>query len=67
MAKKYTGLPQYILETDHGCYSDYGWTIASTSKELEEGKKQYDHWSKTSGRYRLVDGETGEVLLGGDS
>lgn len=67
MAKKYIGLPRYVLETDYGCYSDYGWTIANASNDLEEAKKQYEHWSKTSGRYRLVDGKTGEVILGNES
>ena len=67
MAKKYPGLPRYVLETGHGCYTEYGWTIANTRDNFEDGKKQYEHWSKTSGRYRLVDGDTGEVLLSDDS
>ncbi len=67
MAKKYLDLPQYVLETDYGCYTDYGWTIANTRKHFVDGEKQYEHWSKTGGRYRLVDGYTGEVLLGDDS
>ena len=67
MAKTYEGLPRYVLETDYGCYSDYGWTIACTRHTFEDGKCQYEHWSKTNGNYRLVDGETGEVLLGGNT
>lgn len=66
MAKVYEGLPRYILETDYGCYSDYGWTIACTSVTFEEGEAQYNKWSKTGGSYRLVDGETGAVLIGED-
>jgi hypothetical protein len=71
MAKKYPGLPRYVLETDYGCYSDYGWTIANMRYSFEEGKEQFDFWSNTGakspGRYRLVDGETGDVLLGDDT
>ncbi len=67
MANKYPGLPRYILETDYGCNSNYGWTIASTSAERAEGDREYEHWSKTSGQYRLVDGETGAILRGDDN
>lgn len=64
MVKKYEGEKRYILETTYGCYSDYGWTYACAGDTFDDGKIQYDHWSKTGGRYRLIDNETGEVLLG---
>ncbi|MEY8206122.1 MAG: hypothetical protein RPR40_13745 [Bermanella sp.] len=62
-AQKYSGEARYVLETDHGYYSDYGWGFATSSVDLEEGKIQFEHWSKTSGNYRLIDGQTGEILM----
>lgn len=63
MAKTYSGEPRYVLETTHGCYSDYGWTIACSGDDLAEMQHQYNHWSKT-GQYRLVDNSDGTVILG---
>ena len=63
MAKKYPGDHRYVLETDYGCYSEYGWTIACSSETMDEGIGQYEFWKGKHGKYRLVDGKTGFILL----
>jgi hypothetical protein len=37
MAEKYPGLARYVLETDYGCYSEYGWTFAASRNSFKEG------------------------------
>ena len=50
----YEGLPDYVLETTHGYYSDYGWGLAATFLTFNEAKKKCDFWSGKGGQYRVV-------------
>ena len=58
--KKYDGAKEFVLETTHGCYSDYGWSFTGAFDDIEDAKRQCDHWNKTSGDYRIV--SSGKVV-----
>lgn len=52
----------YVVETRYGCYSDYGWTLATQGHDhfcdAEAVKNNFGD------DYRVVDNFTGEVLVG---
>ncbi len=50
----YEGLPDYVLETSHGYYSDYGWGLAATFLTFEDAKQKCDFWSSKGAQYRVV-------------
>ena len=54
MIKKYEGLPEFVLETTHGYYNDYGWGLAATFDNENEAKKKCDFWIGKGGEYRVV-------------
>jgi len=66
MAKTYDKEGAYVLESDFGCYSDYGWSLASSHDHFCDAEAAYNHWVGTGDRYRVVDNLTGEVVLGDD-
>jgi hypothetical protein len=49
VAKTYPTERRYVLETDYGCYTDYGWTVANSRETFEEGMYQFNFWNKTGG------------------
>ena len=60
MIELYEGLPEFVLETTYGYYSDYGWGLASTFSDEEEAKKGCDFWLSKGGEYRVV--SKGEII-----
>ena len=42
--RTYKNEPRYILETNYGCHSNYGWAYTCASEELEAAKMQIDQW-----------------------
>lgn len=60
MINEYEGLPEFVLETSHGYYSEYGWGLASTFDKESEAKEKCDFWNSKGGEYRVVSG--GELV-----
>lgn len=56
MIELYEGLPEFVLETTYGYYSDYGWGLAATFNDEKEAKKSCDFWLSKGGEYRVVSG-----------
>lgn len=61
--KIYKGEPRYILETNYGCHSNYGWTFTTASDELESARIKLAQWRNSPGRYRLIDNSTSRVIM----
>jgi len=61
--RTYENEPRYILETNYGCHSNYGWAYTCASEELEAAKMQIDQWRKIPGSYRLIDNMTNKVIM----
>ena len=54
MIELYEGLPEFVLETTHGYYSDYGWGLAATFNSETEATEKCDFWIGKGGEYRVV-------------
>lgn len=60
MVERYDDLPEFVLETTYGYYSDYGWGVAATFNDIEEAKAKCDFWNSKGGEYRVV--SNGKVI-----
>ena len=63
LVRNYKGEPRYILETNYGCHSTYGWTVAAASDEWDCAEQQYKRYQKLPGSYRIIDNKTSRIIM----
>jgi hypothetical protein len=54
---------RYVLESTYGYYGDDVFGYADAFANYASAKKNYDHWVQRGYCYRIIDAESGEILI----